>query len=139
MGRSTPDLLDALFAHVAGMDDLALRRARAVWDSQDAAERKQIWVRLKRILRSTGQEDGMRDAQDWLMTWVNDYAKGAIYPYSGLALHAVLDSRAAAVPAILDATAAILVGDRLPADEERFLTRPLHEALFRPAKRRRYV
>lgn len=139
MQRSTQDLLDALYDHVAGMDDVALRRARAVWDEQDGPQRKQIWLGLKRILRSSGQEARMREAQDWLITWVNDYAKGTIYPYSGLALHAVLDSRAAAVPAILDATAAILAGDRIAADEERFLTRPMHEALFRPAKRRRYV
>lgn len=133
------DLLDALFAHVADMDDLALRRVRAVWDAQDEAERKRIWVGLRRTLRSTGQEDRMRDAQSWLATWVNDFATGAAYPYTGMAVRAVMDSRTAAVPAILDATAAILAGDRLEADEERFLTRPLHEALFPRARRRRYV
>jgi hypothetical protein len=139
MERSTKDLLDALFDRVAALDDMSLRRLRAVWDEQDAGARTAIWQRVRRVLRATGQEQEMRAARDWLVTWVNDFATGAAYPYTGLAVRAVMDGRTAAVAPILDATAAIIAGDRLEADDERFLTRAMREALVRPVRRHRYV
>jgi len=126
------------------MTEIDLRRVRLAWEAQSQSRRADIWRRAKARTRSGDRNRLMQQSRSRLAAWANDFASGRTGTPEDASWIDIdrLDARAAAVPAVLDAVAAIIAGDGLEIDDRSFLSAPFASghrapAADRPLRRRR--
>lgn len=126
------DRIDRLFDRVGRLDEHALRHVRATWDAQSSSDRVAIWERVTTLLNSRDREHAMDDARSRIAESINNPGSGLPAWIAGARGHQDIEplhAQQAIAPAVLDAIAAIVVGDSLTADEKAFLTAPLRQVL----------
>ena len=117
--------IDNLFARLTQLTDPDLRRIRLAWDAQDAGLRADIWRRALRLIRESDRDQLLAASRDRLAAWANDFASGRTGTPEDASWDVDrLNARTAAVPAVLDAVAALAAGESLEDAERSFLTDP---------------
>ena len=126
--RAVEDVLDTL----DGLDEADMLALKALWDDQSGAMRERAWRHAKSIIERRGLDDSLYWAREAVAAW----AGAARTDFSGI--EGLLGrpgtqvcGRQVAVPAVLDAVAAILARDELSADEEATLSTPWAEVTGR--------
>ncbi len=124
--------LDDLLLLAARLSEVALRRVRSKWDAEDEWDRRLVWRRVERALRETGRRRTLDEFRERVRRWTNDVpsvlaggftSEGVAPPESSAAMHTIA-LRALVAPALIDAAAAVVVGDRLLDNEKVLLTGP---------------
>ena len=125
------EALDSLMEMVVKLSPVELREVRAAWDELDESKRRRTWLRVKQALRQTRRQPLMDETRERVRAWVNDVpALMGIYnfhAFPGVNLEDPLTAKSEAAPAVLDAAAALIVGDLLDQDDRELLERPVRD------------
>lgn len=112
-----PALL-GLLDRIAHLDREELRELAAAWRAVAPADREGAWVAVRRALRLTGRDRILEDVREQIELW-GRAAGGSPWTWQFGTMTDVDrgNERRAAMPALLDAAAAIIARDRLDDDE----------------------
>ena len=119
--------LDELMWQAVQLDTMAMRQIRAAWDSEDGETRRAAWVTVRDALKRSGREALMEETRERVRRWMSDVPvlRGA---YHMLGLPKMDDdlqgAKAGVTAALLDAAAAVVVGEFLSDEERRILQAP---------------
>ena len=119
------------------MTDLDLRRVRLAWNAQDARRRSGIWRRALQLIHENNRDQLLAGSRARLAAWANDFASGRTgTPEDASWDIDRLNARTAAVPAVLDAVAALAAGDRLDEADRSMLSTPFRAGFAQAARGR---
>ncbi len=96
------------------------------WASDDDEARHQAWLEVRAQADQTGRSNDLRQLQDGLVRWAGMPARSGLIPFAVLVpslRHEGTQRRESLAP-LLDAGAALLLGDRLSADSFATLMHP---------------
>jgi hypothetical protein len=120
--------LDSLMEEVVALDSATLRKIREAWNEIDESHRLAAWDRVKRSLERTGRNSQMNETRERVRAWVSDLPSGAglwnVFPGLDRRHKNTMATRLAAAPAVLDAAAAVIVGDTLDESDLAVLEGP---------------
>jgi hypothetical protein len=119
-----PALL-ALLDRIAHLDREELRELAAAWRAIPSADRDRAWASVRRALRATGRNAILEDVRGQIELW-GRAAGGSPWTWQFGTMTDVDrgNERRAAMPALLDAAAALIARDRLEHDELVALSGP---------------
>ena len=121
--------LDALLKEILRMSDADLRLLRLNWDEVRSEDREAAWQVVKRVVQGDPGRSLMEEARSRLAEWVNNSATwtgfgfGEVPTSTGSGMN-LADVRRAALPALLDAIAALIAEDELTDDQRTALVEP---------------
>jgi len=125
------DRVDRVFVALSHMSDVDLSTMTATWDGGNVAVRERAWAKVSAKLRQDPRRKVMERSREQLGTWIDEVG-GSVRPLAGGVLtpggmnERIL--RTNALPAFLDAIAAMLVDEVLTDDERDELLGPLRSA-----------
>ena len=123
------DRVDRVFVALSHMRDTDLATMTGRWDGGDVEIRERAWAKISAQLQHDPRKKVMERSREQLGTWI-DQVGGGVRPLAGGVMtpggmnERVL--RTNAIPAFLDAIAAMLVDDVLTDEERDELLAPLH-------------
>jgi hypothetical protein len=121
--------LEALLKELLRTSDADLRLLRLSWDEVPGADRAAAWQVVKRVVQRDPGKSLMEDGRSRLAEWVNNSATwtgfgfGEVATSTGSGMN-MADVRRAALPALLDAVAALIAEDDLTDDQRAALLEP---------------
>ncbi len=129
---ATAHALDQLMSELAYLDRGQLLALAAAWRGGSEAARIAAWDEVRAALRRSRREKALEQARDMILRWATrpDAITGQ-EAGAGIAEMLLTDVRRPAMPALIDAAAAILVADQLPADAWLVLIGPWQRAVDR--------
>jgi hypothetical protein len=98
----------------------------AAWKAADEAQRRLAWRAVRRAAHGPAGERALRDAQSAVMDWSNSWTPIPMYGYPGTGVVAqdLAQVMRDAVPALVDAVSALVVGGLVDGDDFETLYGP---------------
>lgn len=109
--------LDAFYDELAEITSFDSHAMVAAWGAIEPAERTTAWQLVREETKSTGREDLLDEARESVLRWSRGIGlEGSAYSLTQGDDLSSAEARNQALPPVLDAAAAVILRDRLPAE-----------------------
>lgn len=119
--------LESFGRQVDGLMVPDLTFLRALWEGADEEARTHAWKEVRQVVHDLARTVELRDLEERLARWAGGEALRGVYPpygASGIEVRANSQLRFNALPPLMDAGAALLLGDDLSRESSETLIDP---------------
>ena len=120
------DAVESFLERLRDVDQGQALALAAAWRAADESRRRLAWRAVRRAARGAEGERALKNAQSAVMDWSNSWTPIPMYGYPGTGVLAedLAQVMREAVPALVDAVSALVVGGAIDGDD--------FDALFGP-------
>jgi hypothetical protein len=120
------DAVEGFLNRLRDMDQGQALALAAAWKAADERQRRLSWRAVRRAARAAKNERALRDAQSAVMDWSNSWTPIPMYGYPGTGVLAedLAQVMREAVPPLVDAVSALVMGGLIDGDDFEVLYGP---------------